>query len=241
MADMQWAVFSPLNLLFTGLPADGGSDDEHSPDGKWALSVFVGSPQHVSLFPVGPGQPRELTFPGFNHLENGTARFMPDGKHFVLDAQEPGHAMRTYLIDIAGSQPPRPLTPENTEAILPSPDGKYVAGPGVAQPNGPRKLTLFSIEGGPRIELAATDPPYGVMQWSADSKALYIYKPGEIPVTIYRLDIASGKITPVRDVMPANRAGVVSIGPVACDMNAKGCAYSYFQTLSGMYVVTGLR
>lgn len=212
-----------------------------SPDGKWALSVFVGSPQYVSLFPIGAGQPRVLTFPDFDHLENGTARFMPDGKHFVLDAKEPGHAMRTYLIDLAGTQRPRPITPENTAAILPSPDGKYLVGTGVPQSNGPRKLTLFPIDGGQRIELAATDPPWAVMQWSVDSKALYIYKAGEVPITIYRLDIASGKLTTVRDVMPANRAGVVSIGPVTCDMRVEGCAYSYFETLSGMYVVKGLR
>src|SRR5947207_2396845 len=96
-----------------------------SPDGNWALSVFVGSPQHVSLFPIGPGQPRVFTFPEFDHLENGTARFMPDGKRFVLDAKEPGHSIRTYLIDISGSQPPHAITPESTTAILPSPDGRY--------------------------------------------------------------------------------------------------------------------
>ncbi|HEY6182070.1 MAG TPA: protein kinase [Terriglobales bacterium] len=211
-----------------------------SPDGKWALSVFVGSPQHVSLFPVGAGQPRELTFPQFDHLENGTARFMPDGKHFVLDAKEPGHSLRTYLIDIAGVEPPRPITPENTTAVLPSPDGKYLAGTGVPQTSGPRKLTLFPVNGGQRIELVPTDPPWGAMQWSADSKSLFLYKAAEIPITIYRFEIASGKLTPVREVKPANRAGVVSVGPVVCDMEAAGCAYSYFETLSGTYVITGL-
>ena len=79
------------------------------------------------------------------------------------------------------------------------------------------------------------------MQWSSDSKAVYVYKQGEVPITINRLDIASGKLTPVRDVMPANRTGVVAVGPVTCDMRVVGCAYSYFETLSGMYVVTGLR
>jgi hypothetical protein len=166
---------------------------------------------------------------------------MPDGKHLLLEAKEPGHSLRTYLIDISGAQSPRPITPESTTAILVSPDGKYLAGTGVPQASGPRKLTLFPVDGGPRIELAPTDPPWGTMQWAEDSKSIFLYRLGESPVSIYRFDIASGKLALVRDVMPANRAGVVSIGPVVCDMKAVGCAYSYFETLSGMYVVTGLR
>jgi len=253
--DGQWVLFEegsePSGKNYTvGIRKTDGSSPIRlgdgtagglSPDGKVALSVFVGSPEHVSLFPVGPGQTRELSFPQFDHLENGTARFMPDGKHFLIDAKEPNHSLRTYLIDIAGVQPPRPITPESTAAILPSPDGKYAAGTGVPQASGPRKLTLFPIDGGSRIELTPTDPPWGVMQWSADSRSLFLYKSAEIPITIYRFEIASGKLTPVREVKPANRSGVVSVGPVVCDMQAAGCTYSYFETLSDMYVITGLR
>lgn len=253
--DGQWVLFEegsePSGKNYTvGIRKTDGSSPIRlgdgtagglSPDGKVALSVFIGSPEHVSLFPVGPGQTRELSFPQFDHLENGTARFMPDGKHFLIDAKEPNHSLRTYLIDVAGVQPPRPITPESTAAILPSPDGKYAAGTGVPQASGPRKLTLFPIDGGSRIELTPTDPPWGVMQWSADSRSLFLYKSAEIPITIYRFEIASGKLTPVREVKPANRSGVVSVGPVVCDMQAAGCAYSYFETLSGMYVITGLR
>jgi len=253
--DGQWVLFEegsePSGKNYTvGIRKTDGSSPIRlgdgtagglSPDGKVALSVFIGSPEHVSLFPVGPGQTRELSFPQFDHLENGTARFMPDGKHFLIDAKEPNHSLRTYLIDIAGVQPPRPITPESTAAILPSPDGKYAAGTGVPQASGPRKLTLFPIDGGSRIELTPTDPPWGVMQWSADSRSLFLYKSAEIPITIYRFEIASGKLTPVREVKPANRSGVVSVGPVVCDMQAAGCTYSYFETLSDMYVITGLR
>ncbi len=253
--DRQWVLFEEAgqpagpNYAVAIRKVDGsppirlgeGSVGGLSADGKWALSVFTGTPQHVSLYPIGPGQPRQLTFPGFNHLENGAARFMPDGKHFVLDATEPGHAVRTYLVDVEGSKPPQPLTPEGTEAGLPSPDGKYIAGTGVPQPVGPRKLTVFPVDGGTRIELAATDPPYGIMQWSADSKSLYIYKPGEMPQTIFRLDIASGKISPVRDIRPADRAGVVSIDPIICDTTGTACAYSYYVTLSTMYIYRDLR
>ena len=212
-----------------------------SPDGKWALAVFKGKPQHVTILPVGPGQPRQVPLPGISELDNGGAYFMPDGQHILVDGNEAGHGRRTYLVDLSGTTPPRPLTPEGTEAALPSPAGKYVAGTGVPQANGPRKLTLFPVEGGARIELGATDPPYEILRWSEDGKSLFIFKQGDIPTTIYRLDIADGKITPVREVKPADRGGVVSIGPITCDGDATACAYSYYQTLSVMFVVSGLK
>ncbi len=252
--DRQWVLFEEAgqpagpNYAVAIRKVDGsppirlgeGTVGGLSADGKWALSVFTGTPQHVSIYPVGPGQPRQLTFPSLNHLESGAARFLPDGKRFVLDAAEPGHSGRTYLVDVDGKQPPRPLTPEGVFAAMPSPDGKYIAGSGTPRPAGPRKLTVFPLDGGPPIELPATDPPYGVMQWSADSKSLYLYKPGEMPKTIFRIDIASQRITPVRDIRPADRAGVVSVAPIMCDMTATACAYSYYVTLSTMYVYRGL-
>jgi hypothetical protein len=166
---------------------------------------------------------------------------MPDGQHIVIDGTEPGHAPRTYLLDLTGSKPLRPITPERVEANMPSPDGKYIVGGAPPQPGKTRNLTLYAIDGGPSIELPLGATTYGVMQWSADSKALYVYKDGTMPTVIERLDIASGKLFPAREITPADRGGVVSIGPVMCNNTASACAYSDYQTLSVLYVVTGLR
>jgi len=77
-------------------------------------------------------------------------------------------------------------------------------------------------------------------QWTADSKALYVFRPGELPLTIQRLDVATGKMKPVRELVPAGLGGVVSIAPVITDVNASEFAYSYYQTLSVLYVISGL-
>ncbi len=212
-----------------------------SADGKWAIAVIPGPPPHLTLLPTGPGQPREVSLPNLNYVESGAARFLPDGEHIVLDGAEAGHAVRSYLVTISGTQPPKPVTPETEIAIFPSPDGKYLAGAGPLQPDRQRKLTLFRLDGGPSAALPVTAPTFAVMGWSADSKNLYVYKPAETPITISSLEIATGKITTVREVRPADRGGVVSIGPVVCNSTATGCAYSYYHTLSVMWVVTGLR
>ncbi len=207
--------------------------DTLSPDGNWAISFLRTGPAQITLLPVGPGQPREIPLPGLERPQNGT-HFLPDGKRIVVNANEPGRPGRTYVVDLSGGKP-QPVTPEGVFAALPSPDGKYVVG---ADANS--QLALFPLDGGPARPIPHVDPAYLLAQWSADSKALYVFRQGEVPLKIERLDIATGKMTPVRELVPADLGGVVSIGPVITNVNADEFAYSYYQTLSVLYVISGL-
>ena len=58
---------------------------------------------------------------------------------------------------------------------------------------------------------------------------------------VERLDVATGKMTLVRELVPADRAGVVSIAPVVTNTNASEFAYSYYQTVSVLYEISGLK
>jgi hypothetical protein len=44
----------------------------------------------------------------------------------------------------------------------------------------------------------------------------------------------------VRELVPADPGGVVSIGPVITNVDASEFAYSYYQALSTLYVISGL-
>lgn len=211
-----------------------GSVGGFSPDGRWALAIFTGTPQHISLLPVGPGEAREIAVPQLEHIENGSAHFLPDGKHITVNGNQPGQASRTFLMDLSGSAP-KPVTPEGAFATMPSPDGKYLAGSDTD-----RHMTLFPVSGGRVVRLPATDPPYGLVGWSSDSKYVYVYREGEVPLPVYRLDIATGRMEMIQQLTPADRAGVVSISPVVSTHDASEFVYSYYQTLSVLYVVTGL-
>jgi Tol biopolymer transport system component len=206
-----------------------------SPDGKWAASVFTGTPEHLSLLPVGPGQPREVPLPTLEHLQGGNARFLPDGKRLVVDASEPGRPARSYVVDVAGGRP-RAVTPEGSFAMLPSPDGKYLAGATRS-----RGLVLYPVEGGQSRSVPETNGGDMPIQWSADSRALYVYRQGETPVKLYRLDVTTGKRDLIKELAPDDRGGVVSIGPVVTNSDGSEFAYSYYQMLSVLYVVSGLR
>ncbi len=246
--DGQWVLFEesgePAGLHYAvgirkidGSPPirlGDGTAGGLSPDSKWAASVFTGSPEHLTLFPVGAGQPREVPLPRLERLLNGAVRFLPDGQHIALDGNEPGKSVRTYITDLSGAQL-RTITPEGISALMPSPDGKYLAGA-----RGKDGVVLFPVNGGQSRTVAGVDTSYVAAEWSSDSKALYIYRPGDVPVNIYRLDIATGKKELLRELVPADRAGVVSLGPVICTQSGSEYAYSYYQTLSVLYVVSGL-
>jgi len=210
-----------------------GTADALSPDGNWAASVSQSGPARVTLLPVGPGQPQQIPLSGLERLQNGT-HFLPDGKRIIVNGNEPGRPGRTYVMSTSGGKP-QPVTPEGVYATLPSPDGKLLAGV-TADYN----LALFRLDGGPAQRIPGVPPGYVLAQWSADSKALYVFRQGEVPLKIQRLDIATGKMKPVRELVPADLGGVVSIGPVITNVNASEFAYSYYQTLSVLYVISGL-
>jgi len=211
---------------------DGGAETL-SPDGKWAISVPQTAPAHLTLLPVGPGQSRDVLLPGLERIQIG-AHFLPDGKRIAVNGNMPGRPGRTYIIDLAGGKP-EPATPEGDYATLPSPDGKFLAG----ETSG--KLDVFPLDGGPARSIPGVEPGYVLAQWSADSKALYVYKEGDTPLKIQRLDIATGKMKLIRELVPADVGGVVSIGPVITNADASEFAYSYYQTLSVLYVISGLK
>jgi eukaryotic-like serine/threonine-protein kinase len=210
-----------------------GTADTLSPDGHWALSFSRTGPAQLTLLPVGPGQPRSIPLPNLERLQNGT-HFLPDGKRIVFNGNEPGHAGRTYVVDAAGGKA-APVTPEGVYATLPSPDGKFLAG------EVGYKLDIFPLDGGPVRHIPNVGSGYVLAQWSADSKALYVFRSGDVPLTIQRLDVATGKMKPVRQLVPADLGGVVSIAPVITNVDASEFAYSYYQTLSVLYVISGVK
>jgi Tol biopolymer transport system component len=210
-----------------------GTADKLSPDGNWAVQVSRTGPAQITLLPVGPGQSRQIPLLGLEQLQNGT-HFLPDGKRIAINGNEPGRPGRTYVVDLADGKR-QPITPEGVFAALPSPDGKYLVGA-----NADHKLALFPLNGGPARPIPAVNSGYELVQWSADSKALYVFRPGEVPLRIERLDITTGSTKTARELMPADLGGVVSIGPVTTNANGSEFVYSYYQALSVLYVISGL-
>jgi serine/threonine protein kinase len=211
-----------------------GSAGGLSPDGKWAISIFTGKPGRVSLLPVGPGQPRTIAAPGLEKIHNGTAHFLADGKRITVNANEPGHGVRCYLLDIDGGKP-LPITPEGVAGGLVSSDGQFIlTNDGVV-------VTVYPIAGGPPRRIPGLGPGFIPVQWSADDSSFYGYRPGQVPTKVYKVNFVSGEQIVVQELQPGNTTGVVTINPVVVTRDASRFAYSYYQVYSVLYVISGLQ
>jgi hypothetical protein len=62
-----------------------------------------------------------------------------------------------------------------------------------------------------------------------------------LPGTITKLDLGTGKRSVWKVLMPADPAGVDSIGGVAITPDERSYVYAYPRTLSDLYVVEGLK
>jgi hypothetical protein len=211
-----------------------GSAGGLSPDGKWAISISSGHPQQVTLLPIGAGQPRQVEVSGLEHIQNGWARFLADGQRLITNANEPGQAARCYVLDLAGAKP-RAVTPEGVRCGPSSPDSQSLIG---MRPD--LTVAVYPVAGGPPRSIPGLEAGFQAVQWSSDGAALYGYRVGELPSKVYKVAIATGKQTMVQQLRPGVPAGVVSVSPVVVSRDGTRFAYSYNQTLSVLYLISGL-
>jgi eukaryotic-like serine/threonine-protein kinase len=205
-----------------------------SPDGKWALSGLPKPPVQFSLLPTGAGESRDLTHDQVNRL---WARWFPDGKRVLFSADEPGQGVRLYVQDLSGGAP-KAITNEgvNGSLIAISPDGKQVAMVGADQI--PAILTLDSGETRPIPGLVVGEAP---IAWSDDGRSLYVYRLGEVPATVNRLDLATGRKQLWKQLVPPDVSGVTDISSVLITPDGKNYIYEYGRTLSDLYLVNELK
>lgn len=209
-----------------------GSAGGISPEGKWTLSVSTGPKPQVTLLPIGPGQPRIIGVTGLEHLQNGYARFLSDGQRFAINGNEAGQATRCYLIEVATGSA-KAVTPEGVPCGVFSPDASAMT---ISSDGG---IVIYSLAGTKRTIPHLTSD-FTPIKWSKDGALLYGYHFGEFPSRIYKVEIATGKESLLKELKPGVPAGVVLVAPIIASSDGRRFAYSYNQTLSSLFLVSGL-
>jgi DNA-binding winged helix-turn-helix (wHTH) protein/WD40 repeat protein len=208
-----------------------------SPDGSWVLSVSVSHPDHLDLTPTGPGENRTIRLPGVVAHEEGG--FVGDGRRIFATGRD-GQAKRaTWLTDLDGTAPQR----------LPLPEGRILR-QNTFSPDGSRFVASCPDSGLPCFyDTAAGNPTpvpgvqkgWGTVGFDARGRLYFRDRTKRVPERLIRLDPASGHATPIADLAPSDRAGVLAVLGVHVAANGEAWAYSVMRRLSDLHVVTGLK
>jgi serine/threonine protein kinase/Tol biopolymer transport system component len=211
-----------------------GAADALSPDQKWVIAQTPRSPEQLRLLPTGAGETKPLTNDSINHQ---WARWFPDGKRFVFSGNEPEHGVRLYVQGVSGGKP-QAISPEGADAasFAVSPNGEMVAGIGPDQ-----KGYLYLPAGGEPKPIAGLEAGELPISWSSDGHSLYIHRTGEVPAKVYLLELATGKKTVWKQIVPLDPTGVSTIGPILVTPDGKTYAYGFHRTLGDLYLVEGLK
>ena len=203
-----------------------------SPDGKWALATSNERPE-LLLYPTGAGQPRTLSVSGFERFQS--ARWLPDGNRIFFNANVRGRVTQCFVLDLAGGVP-RPIGPEGGLCRAVSPDGRLLV---VSDPD--QDITLLPSDGAnaPRAVEGWTKGST-VLQWSVDGKSLFVTNETEVPMSIRRFDLATGRTELVKTLVPPESAGVQTIAAPIVTSDGRTYAYSYIRLGGDLYVAKGL-
>ncbi len=205
-----------------------------SPDGKWAIAIQrpATDPQLVA-YPTGAGEARVIPKEG---LSAWNACWFPDGKNLLFTANEPGRGPRLYERGFPSGKP-RALTPEGYRGLrgMVSPDGAWaiVTGPD-------RKTYLYPLTGGEPTVVPGIDADDRVGGFGSDAHSAYVYRQGETPTNVYRVDLTTGHRQPWRAMTPADPGGVSEVSALPTP-SGDSYVYSYNRTLSDLYLVEGLK
>ena len=205
-----------------------------SPDGKWALSSKANNESDLFLLPTGPGEPKTLDG---HAISRSSACWFTSGDRILYSGTESGHGARLYVQDI-NTNKVEAISPEGTNALsfALSPDGRMAAGVG---PD--KKGYLFPIPAGEPKAIPGLLPDEAPVAFTADGGSLFVYRGGEMPAKVYRLELSSGHRTLWKQLMPPDPGGVEYVGPVLPAPDGKAYAYGYRRLLSDLYLVEGLK
>jgi Tol biopolymer transport system component len=208
-----------------------------SPDGKWALTVLF-TPSQLMLLPTGAGEAKTLERGPIEQYSD-EAGWFPDGKQVVFQGREAGHDWRCYIQSMEGG-PPRAITPEGTTGtsgeIFISPDGRFViAADAQHQPS------FYPLAGGAPQPISQLESKERIIGWTSDGHSLYLAVRQEMSIRVYRFDPSTGRRELLKEIMPADLAGVFGFNRIFMTPDGKGYAYSVSRVLSDLYVVEGLK
>jgi hypothetical protein len=101
---------------------------------------------------------------------------------------------------------------------------------------GPALYTIGGTEVTPVPGLGPGDQPIG---WSDDGRGILFYRPAAPGVTVLRLDVASGRASVVRELLPSSPDGMFGEYTILATPDGRSFAYGYLRQSNDLYLGEG--
>ncbi|HEX4825878.1 MAG TPA: protein kinase [Candidatus Polarisedimenticolaceae bacterium] len=213
-----------------------GEANTISHDGSAAL-LSVENYKTLTVVPLGIGGPRTIPNPDDVSYES-IATWLPDGKHFVVTGRKPGEPSHAFVCDLESGAcrafgapgiswtffSGAPVSPDGRMAIFQAADGTPVRLP---------------LDGSAALPIPGLLPGEYPVAWAADGASLFVSGLA-LPIQIARLELATGRRTPLMTLSPTDPAGM-RFATAVVTPDGKHWALGTNKLLSDVYVVEGLR
>jgi len=100
--------------------------------------------------------------------------------------------------------------------------------------------SIFRIDDGSAEPVRGLHPGEMPVRWAEDGRSLLVARGDGLPWVVERLDTASGRRTPVREIRAHDAAGL-RLSLFAITPDGRHYVHSYSRLLSDLFVVDGLR
>ncbi len=203
-----------------------------SPDGKRVL--VPGSNAPPKILPVGPGEP--TTVKQLDGLELLDVAWFPDSRRLLVYGHPSGQPPRLFLLD-PDTGAKRPIALEGASGMgYGTPDSRHIL---ANRSDG--TWALYPIDGGAPARVPGMLPGEEPIRLSREGRSLFVARPREVPLRVFRIDLASGARSHWKDLEPADKAGLSYVRHVRLSAEGSAYAYQYRRWLSDLYVVEGLK
>jgi hypothetical protein len=201
-----------------------GQPQDLSPDGSRVLATLF-TPMQLRLYPTGAGDPTVLNTGPLKTVHR--AHFFGGDRRVIACGQEAAGALQCYALDVAGGTP-KPIMPAGMSVRTIAPGGQRAI---ATMPDGTVVLFDFGDQRTLPVSIRNNDEISG---W-ADDGSVFVYS-RTIPSRLERVDVVSGRRTLVRELSPADRAGVLRLVGVTVTPDARAYAYGYWRRSSRLFL-----
>jgi len=203
-----------------------------SPDKKWVVVTTGSFPPQLVLLPTSSGEPKRYP-PIKDDISYPT--FLGDGKQIIFIRRE-GSSTRMYMLALDTGEV-KPALPEGVIGIVVSPDGKRVIASSHSDPTD----KIYDLAGGPPQPIKGITKDEYVTAWGNPPLPLYVVGHEGSGKSLFRLDPVTGERRFWHSWIRAPAPGVWMNADLAVATNAQAYGYSYYRTLSQLYIAEGLR